>query len=107
MAPLFDSSRRRVAMLIIVLVFPLSEGLGLCAADLVNVPSFGLRITRGFRVSLFADADLANDIYAMTLDDRGNVIVTSQGYIRTLLDINGDGRADRAEEFGATQTGGM
>src|SRR6185436_20659166 len=76
-------------------------------AQLVPVPQFGVRIPSAFRISLFADSDLANDIYAMTLDARGNVVVTSQGYIRTLLDTDGDGRADAARDFASTRTGGM
>src|SRR6058998_1172667 len=71
----------------------------LSAADLVAVEPLGLRVARGFRVTLFADADLANDIYAMTLDARGNVVVTSQGYIKKLSDTDGDGRADTATLF--------
>ncbi len=77
------------------------------AADLVAVPTVGLRIARGFEVTLFADENMANDIYAMAIDPRGNVVVTSQGYIRTLYDSNGDGVADDSEEFGNTPTGGM
>lgn len=80
---------------------------GNAAAQLVPVTSLGLRVARGFRVSLYADADLANDIYAMTLDSRGDVVVTSQGYIRTLFDTDGDGRADDARDFASTGTGGM
>jgi putative membrane-bound dehydrogenase-like protein len=76
-------------------------------AQLVPVPEFGVRIPRGFGISLFSDSDLANDIYAMTLDSRGNVVVTSQGYIRTLLDTDGDGRADASRDFATTRTGGM
>src|SRR6185295_11033059 len=75
--------------------------------DLVPFNDLGLRIARGFRVSLYADASLANDIYAMTLDSRGNVVVTSKGYIRTLFDTNGDGVADSSREFAATASGGM
>src|SRR5207248_5612007 len=77
------------------------------AADLVPVDQLGLRVARGFRVTQYADADLANDIYAMTLDARGNVVVTGQGYIKTLFDLNGDGRADTATNFAETVTGGM
>jgi putative membrane-bound dehydrogenase-like protein len=77
------------------------------AADLVAVPALGLRVARGFQVTLFADETLANDIYAMTLDPHGNVVVTSQGYIRTLEDRNNDGIADAATEFAQTRTGGM
>lgn len=76
-------------------------------AQLVPVPDFGVRLAPGFRISLFSGPELANDIYAMTLDSRGNVVVTSQGYIRTLLDTDHDGRADSSTLFAATRTGGM
>ena len=76
-------------------------------AQLVPVPEFGVRLAPGFRISQFSGPELANDIYAMTLDSRGNVVVTSQGYIRTLLDTDGDGRADSSTLFAATKTGGM
>jgi putative membrane-bound dehydrogenase-like protein len=79
----------------------------LSGADLIAVPEFGLRVARGFRVSLFADANLANDIYAMTLDPRGNIVVTSQGYVKTLVDRDGDGVAEEAIDFAETRTGGM
>src|SRR6266498_3014234 len=72
----------------------LAAAFDLAAANLVDIPQLGLRVARGFRVTLFSDANLANDIYAMTIDPRGDVVVTSQGYIRTLLDRNGDGGAD-------------
>jgi putative membrane-bound dehydrogenase-like protein len=58
-----------------------------------------LRVPEGFRVELFADDDLAHDIYCMTLDSQGRVVVSGAGYIRILLDTNGDGRADRARQF--------
>jgi putative membrane-bound dehydrogenase-like protein len=81
--------------------------LSLAAADLVAFPTLGLRVARGFRVTLFADDTLASDIYALTIDPRGNVVVTSQGYIRTLLDRNNDGVAETVEELASTTTGGM
>ena len=74
---------------------------------LVPVEALGLRITPGFRVTLHADHDLAPDIYAMTLDPRGRVVVTSQGYIKTLLDTNHDGVADQAVTFAKPASGGM
>src|SRR5438270_12434677 len=64
-------------------------GTGLFAADLVSLPAFGVRLARGFRISVYAGPELANDIYAMTLDASGNVVVTSQGYIKTLRDTDG------------------
>src|SRR6185369_12782436 len=69
-------------------------------ADLVPVPQLGLRLARGFQVQLYADTSLADDIYSMTLDVRGDVVVSGPGYIRTLLDENADGVAERAVDFG-------
>ena len=77
------------------------------AADLLAVPALGLRVARGFEVTLFANETMANDIYALTIDSRGNVVVTGEGYVRTLYDRNGDGIADGSENFANTPTGGM
>jgi putative heme-binding domain-containing protein len=59
----------------------------------------GLRVPDGFEVTEFADGKLANDIFCLTVDPRGRVVVSGQGYIRILVDDDGDGRADRAIEF--------
>jgi putative membrane-bound dehydrogenase-like protein len=90
------------------------RGVFLCAAlsasgqgGLVSVDDLGLRVARGFRVTQYADSSLANDIYAMTLDARGDVVVTGRGYIRTLLDSDDDGIADTSRGFAGTTTGGM
>jgi putative membrane-bound dehydrogenase-like protein len=74
---------------------------------LQTVEELGLRIAPGFRITLFADHTLANDIYAMTLDSKGRVVVTSQGWIKILEDRNGHGKADQASLFAVTRTGGM
>jgi len=79
----------------------------LAAADLIPVPALGLRVARGFRVTLFADDNLASDIYTLAIDSRGNVVVSSQGYVRTLYDRNNDGVADDSEDFARTDTGAM
>jgi putative membrane-bound dehydrogenase-like protein len=91
-------------MFLLALSVPSASVLG---ADLAPVSDLGLRVVRGFRVTLFADANLANDIYAMTMDPRGNIVVTSQGYVRTLIDRDHDGVADQAIDFAETRTGGM
>src|SRR5690242_15867685 len=59
----------------------------------------GLRLPPGFEVSEFADSKLANDIFSMTLDPQGRVVVSGRGYIRILVDEDNDGRADRAIPF--------
>ena len=43
--------------------------------------------------------DLANDIRAMALDSQGRIVVSGPGYIRTLLDTDGNGSAETAVEF--------
>ena len=72
---------------------------GVAAGGMVDLPELGLRVQRGFAVSVFSDAQLANDIWCMTISPRGEVVVSGAGYISTLRDDDGDGRADRAVEF--------
>src|SRR3974377_1805490 len=45
----------------------------------------GLRVPAGFEVTEYAGSDLANDIYCMTLDPSGRVVVSGRGYIRVLV----------------------
>jgi putative membrane-bound dehydrogenase-like protein len=68
-------------------------------------PAF--RVPPGFRVTLYAGPDLAPDLYAMTLDARGRVVVTSQGWVKTLHEGATPGKAERATVFCETKTGGM
>ena len=77
------------------------------AAVLVANPSIGVRLASGFQITQFANETLADDIYAMTLDPRGRVVVTGPGYIRTLIDSDGDGIADTQKLFAVSKTGGM
>src|SRR5262245_27104958 len=73
----------------------------------VRADDLGLKVAPGFRVTLYADENLANDIYAMTLDSQGRVVVTSQGWIKVLHDTRGAGKADKVTEFARTGSGGM
>ncbi|MCI0639913.1 MAG: c-type cytochrome [Gemmataceae bacterium] len=59
----------------------------------------GFRLPDGFEITEFAGSDLANDIYCMSVDPKGRLVVSGRGYIRILLDDNQDGRADRALDF--------
>src|ERR1043165_2929748 len=60
-----------------------------------------LKLPPGFDVVEFADGKLANDIYCMTIDPKGRIVVSGRGYIRILVDDDGDGKADRALDFAA------
>lgn len=72
-----------------------------------NAQEYGLKVPPGFRVRLYADHTLANDIYTMTLDAKGAVLVSGRGYVRRLEDTNLDGVADRAVDLVPTKTGAM
>jgi putative heme-binding domain-containing protein len=79
----------------------------LVGALATSAEELGLKVAPGFRVSVYADHELANDIYAMTLDAHGRVVVTSRGYIKVLHDSQGLGKADKATLLATTATGGM
>ncbi len=70
------------------------------------LPAQGLKVPPGFEVVEFADGKLANDIHCMTIDPKGRVIVAGRGYIRILVDDDGDGRSDRALDFASTPKDG-
>jgi putative heme-binding domain-containing protein len=59
----------------------------------------GLRVPQGYEVTEYADSKLANDIYRLTVDPKGRIVVAGRGYIRILVDDDKDGRADRAIQF--------
>lgn len=72
-------------------------GLGTCSAGAQE--SVGVTVPEGFEVNLFADDDLAHDIYSLTVDAKGRVVVAGKGYVRILIDDNADGKADRFQQF--------
>jgi len=59
----------------------------------------GVKVPEGFEVTEFAGDDLAHDIYSMTIDTKGRIVVAGAGYIKILLDNDGDGKADEAKLF--------
>ena len=61
----------------------------------------GISVPDGFAVALFANDDLAHDIHSLTFNAAGQVVVSGPGYVRTLIDADGDGKADSAREFAA------
>lgn len=78
------------------------------AAGFSVTPSFGdddagravgVKVPPGFEVTLYADDKLAHNIYTMTVDAKGRVVVSGPGYVRILLDTDGDGVADSFKQF--------
>lgn len=88
---------RRAAFLLLLLAVALP-----CPAAV----SHGFRVPDGFEVSLYAGDDLAHDIFSMTTDAKGRIVVASKEYVKILHDTNGDGKADKATLFvKASKTG--
>lgn len=66
----------------------------------------GLTVPEGFTVTRYADDTLAHDIFAMTIDTQGRVVVSGPGYVKILVDSDNDGVADRAIDFANGPTTG-
>jgi len=83
-----------------LLVSLLLPGLGLGAI------SNGFKVPAGFEVSVYADDDLAHDIFSMTTDAQGRIVVAGRGYVKTLHDTDSDGTADQATVFATAPKSG-
>ncbi len=68
--------------------------------------ALGVRVPDGFEVSLYADDELAHDIYSMTVDAFGRVVVSGAGYVRILVDADNDGRAESFKEYASEPKSG-
>ena len=82
----------------------LFHGPNIRAAD--ESAALGIQAPEGFEVSLFAGDDLAHDIYSMTIDSHGRIVVAGAGYVKILHDDNKDGKADRATLFSSKPASG-
>ncbi len=85
-------------------------GLALLGASWATVApaddALGVRVPDGFEVSLYADDELAHDIYSMTVDAFGRVVVSGAGYVRILVDADNDGRAESFKEYSSEPKSG-
>ena len=72
----------------------------------VRADELPFRVPPGFEVSLYADDALAHDIYSMTVDSHGRVVVAGAGYVKILHDDDHDGHADRATLYSAKPASG-
>ncbi|MBI5757471.1 MAG: c-type cytochrome [Planctomycetales bacterium] len=86
----FVPLRWLVVIGIALLIAPIAK-----AAD----DEIGVRVPEGFQVTRYADDSLAHDIYSMTVDSLGRVVVSGPGYVKILIDTDGDGKADTAKQF--------
>ncbi|MCH2059393.1 MAG: hypothetical protein MK183_02085 [Verrucomicrobiales bacterium] len=80
---------------------------GIADGQLDDVPELGLRIAQGFEVRLYADQEIAPDVYSMTIDPAGQVVISSRGYIKRLIDSDGDGHAESDVLIAPSRAGAM
>ena len=69
-----------------------------------------VELPEGFSIAKVAGDELATNIFCMTLNSLGQPVVSGPGYIKTLLDSDGDGVFDHVTVFGnapATGAQGM
>jgi putative membrane-bound dehydrogenase-like protein len=64
-----------------------------------------VRLPPGFKITLYADETLADDIQALTLDRHGRVVVTAPGYVKTLHETGG--KVTRTTVYATPRSGGM
>ncbi|QJW99391.1 DUF7133 domain-containing protein [Frigoriglobus tundricola] len=78
----------------------MSPALLLLAAVPAAMPTAAsdLKLPPGFTARLYADHPLAPDIYTMTIDAAGRVLVAGRGYVRVLVE-DGQGHAVRAVDL--------
>ncbi len=88
------------------LACPLVMGCAVASAQFAPEGDLGLDLPEGFEASLYADDALAHNIFSMTIDAQGRVVVAGPDYVKTLHDDDGDGRADRASLFSPTPKSG-
>ncbi|NQV25651.1 MAG: HEAT repeat domain-containing protein [Rhodopirellula sp.] len=89
-------SCRRPLLFLILAGFP-CEASGVRAAD--NGSAGEVSVPPGFEATLFADDELAHDVFSMTTDAEGHVVVAGAGYVKNLIDSDGDGTANTAATF--------
>ncbi len=59
----------------------------------------GIRLPDGFKVVKIADDRIATNIFSMTVNAQGQIVVSGPGYVRILLDSDGDGTIDCSKQF--------
>jgi putative heme-binding domain-containing protein len=59
-------------------------------------PNLGLSLPPGFQATLVAGDDLVHDAFVMAVHPKGHVLVGGRGFLKVLVDADGDGKAESA-----------
>lgn len=83
-----------------------SLALALAASAALAANPLPFDVPEGFTVTRVADDALAHDIFSITCDPAGAAVVSGPGYIRRLVDKDGDGTAESAQQIAALPASG-
>ena len=75
-------------------------------ATCVAADNVGIRAPDGFTITQYAGDDLAHDIFSLTIDGQGRVVVAGPNYVKILHDDDRDGIAERASLFSSLPASG-
>jgi putative membrane-bound dehydrogenase-like protein len=81
-----------------LLVAAILSAAGFCGRALAD-DAANLQVPPGFVVTQYADDQLAHDVFSLTFDSLGRVVVSGPGYVRILVDANHDGVAESYKQF--------
>ncbi len=90
---------------LVLLALPLAIAAN-AASRCAAAETLGLKVPEGFEVTRFADDSQAHDIFSLTFDAHGRVVVSGPGYIKILHDDQHIGRANRVTVFANVPVGG-
>jgi len=62
-----------------------------------NTPA--VKVPDGFEAVEFANDTHAHDVFSLTIDALGRVVVSGPGYVKILIDRDNDGRVDEVKKF--------
>ncbi len=89
-------------MLVLLVAICLSPGLVFSMQDKLDAyPASNVAVTLpdGFKITQIAADDVASNIFSMTVDDLDRPVVSGPGYIRTLIDDDGDNVFESFKQF--------
>ncbi len=97
------STRRSLTDFLCVALFV--NSLVAVSSGFVNQDPLPFTVPDGFTVQRVAEDAMVHDCFCMTLDRLGRPIVSGPGYIRTLIDDNGDRKYDRSVLWSSPKQG--
>ncbi|WP_437186823.1 PVC-type heme-binding CxxCH protein [Planctomicrobium sp. SH668] len=97
-SPALTSHRCECGLLIRLLV-AIASFATCFASNSTAQESLGVQVPDDFIVTQYAGDELAHDIFSMTIDSLGRVVVSGPGYVKILIDADRDGVAESTKTY--------